>query len=216
MRTAFLAACVLSMAALALLASDPNLDLAVSAWFHGDGGFIGQGAAARFARSFLNVTPFAVAAVYIALYAAKRWNVWRYWAPSGAGLLFVLLTFAIGPGLIVNLGLKDHAHRPRPVHVTEFGGTDEFRPWNRFDGACDRNCSFPSGEGSEGFWMIAPALEAPGPLRGPLVAGAALYGVVTSVLRMAFGGHFLSDVVAACLIMLLVIAAGVRLRRGAA
>ena len=204
------------MAILALLAADPAIDLAVSAWFHGDNGFIGQGALARVARSFLNVTPFVVAGLYIVLYAAKRWNVWRGWAPSGAGVLFVLLTFAIGPGLIVNLGLKDHAGRPRPVHVTEFGGSDAFRPWNRFDGVCPKNCSFPSGEGAEGFWMIAPALEAPGPWQGPLVAGAALYGVVTSVLRMAFGGHFLSDVVAAALIMLLVIAAGVRLRRGAA
>ncbi len=216
MKTAFLLACVLSIALLSLLAADPSLDLAVSAWFHGETGFIGEGAGARFARSFLNVTPFVVAAAYIALYAANRWNLWRGWAPTGAGLLFVLLTFAIGPGLIVNLGLKDHAGRPRPTHVTEFGGPDQFRPWNRFDGVCPKNCSFPSGEGSEGFWMIAPALEAPGPLRAPLVAGAALYGAVTSVLRMAFGGHFLSDVVAACLITLLVIAAGVRLRRGAA
>jgi membrane-associated phospholipid phosphatase len=216
MRLAFLAACVLSIAALALLAADPSLDLAVAAWFHGDNGFGGQSALARFARSFLNVTPFVVAALYVALYAAKRMNAWRWWAPSGAGLAFVLLTFAIGPGLIVNLGLKDHAGRPRPTHVTEFGGTDEFRPWNRFDGVCPKNCSFPSGEGAEGFWMIAPALEAPGPWQGPLVAGAALYGAVTSVLRMAFGGHFLSDVVAACLIMLLVIGLGVRLRRGPA
>ena len=216
MKTAFLLACILSITLLAWLAADPSIDLAVSAWFHGEAGFIGEGSGARFARSFLNVTPFVVAAAYIALYAAKRRNLWSGWAPTGAGLLFVLLTFAIGPGLIVNLSLKDHAGRPRPVHVTEFGGPDQFRPWNRFDGVCPKNCSFPSGEGSEGFWMIAPALEAPGPLRASLVAGAALYGVVTSVLRMAFGGHFLSDVVAACLIVLLVIAAGVRLRRGAA
>jgi len=98
--------------------------------------------------------------------------------------------------------------------VTEFGGPDAFMPWNRFDGACARNCAFASGEASEGFWMIAPALEVPGPWRVAAVAGAAAFGAATSVLRMAFGGHFLSDVVAGGLISLLVIAAAWRLREG--
>ena len=163
------------------------------------------------------MTPFVVAAAYIALYAAKRWNFYRLAAtPTGAGLLFVLLTFAIGPGLIVNLGLKDHAGRPRPQCMSRNSAAPTNSARGTVSTACAPKLLVSSGEGSEGFWMIAPALEAPGPLRAPLVAGAALYGVVTSVLRMAFGGHFLSDVVAACLIMLLVIAAGVRLRRGAA
>ena len=29
-------------------------------------------------------------------------------------MIFLIATIAIGPGLIVNLGLKDHWHRPRP------------------------------------------------------------------------------------------------------
>jgi lipid A 4'-phosphatase len=216
MKTAFLLSCALSIAVLAWLAADPGIDLAIAAWFHGQDGFSGQDEAARFARSFFNVFPFVVAGVYLLLYLAKRRGVWRFWAPSGAGVIFVIATFAMGPGVIVNLGFKDHAHRPRPVHVTQFGGADEFKPWNRFDGACVTNCSFASGEASEGFWMIAPALEAPAPLRGPLVAGAVLYGAATSWLRMAFGGHFLSDVVAGELISVLVIAAGARLRDRAA
>jgi len=216
MKTAFLLTCVLSIATLALLAARPDLDLAMAAWFHGADGFIGQGQAAKFWRSFFNVTPFVVAGIYLALYGAKRLGFWRGWAPSGAGVLIVIATFAIGPGVIVNLGLKDHAHRPRPVHVTQFGGPDAFTPWNRFDGACAKNCSFASGEASEGFWMIAPALEVPGPWRGAAVAGAVLFGAAASVLRMAFGGHFLSDVVAGGLISLLVIAAARRLREGAA
>ena len=44
-------------------------------------------------------------------------------------MIFLIATIAIGPGLIVNLGFKDHWHRPRPVHTQEFGGPDEFRPW---------------------------------------------------------------------------------------
>ena len=216
MKTAFLLACVLGIATLALLAARPDLDLAIAAWFHGSDGFIGQGEGAKAWRSFFNVTPFVVAGLYLALYGAKRIGFWRGWAPTGAGVLVVVATFAIGPGLIVNLGLKDHAHRPRPVHVTQFGGPDAFTPWNRFDGACAKNCAFASGEAAEGFWMIAPALEVPAPWRAAAVAGAVAFGAATGALRMAFGGHFLSDVVAGGLISLLVIAAAWRLRARAA
>ena len=210
MKTAFLAFSVAAIATLALLAASPDLDLALAAWFHGTDGFIGTAPLARFARNFLNVVPFGIIATYVGLFLAKRGGFWRGWAPTGAATLFLVATMALGPGLIVNLGLKGHAHRPRPVHVTQFGGPDEFKPWNRFDGACGKNCAFASGEASEGFWMVAPALEVPPPFRGWAVAGAALYGTIVSVLRMAFGGHFLSDVVAGALISVAVIAGWLR------
>jgi lipid A 4'-phosphatase len=141
-----------------------------------------------------------------ALARAIRWfGATLRWAPDGRSVVFLIATIAIGSGLIVNLGLKDHAHRPRPVHVVEFGGQDEFRPWDRFDGACRKNCSFVSGEAASGFWMVAPALLAPPPWRAPAVAGALVFGAAASVLRMAFGGHFLSDVLLGGLISLLVI-----------
>jgi len=60
-------------------------------------------------------------------------------------------------------------------------------------------------EAASGFWMVAPALLAPPPWRAPAVAGALVFGAATSVLRMAFGGHFLSDVLVGGLISLLVI-----------
>jgi membrane-associated phospholipid phosphatase len=132
---------------------------------------------------------------------------WRLPAPSCRALLFLAASLIVGSGLIVNLGLKDHSHRPRPVHVIEFGGGDEFRPWYRFDGACKKNCAFASGEAASGAWMLAPALLAPPPLQGVAVAGAVLYAVVTSVLRIAFGGHFLSDVLVGGLLSALVVMA---------
>ena len=101
--------------------------------------------------------------------------------------------------------MKDHLHRPRPIHVREFGGHDEFRPWYRFDGACRKNCGFASGEASSAFWMVAPALLAPPPFRAPAIAAALAFGVAASALRMAFGGHFLSDVLFGGLISLIVV-----------
>jgi argininosuccinate synthase len=152
------------------------------------------------------------AAVGGALAAAiRRFGAHLRWAPDGRSVAFLIVTIAVGSGLIVNLGLKDHTHRPRPVHVVEFGGKDEFRPWYRFDGACRKNCSFVSGEAASGFWMVAPAMLAPPPWRAPAVAGALVFGAAASLLRMAFGGHFLSDVLFGAAISLLVILAAWRL-----
>jgi membrane-associated PAP2 superfamily phosphatase len=112
---------------------------------------------------------------------------------------------ALGPGLLVNGILKDHSHRPRPVRVREFGGSAAFRPWYRFDGACARNCSFASGEVSGAFWTTAPAMLAPPWIRGTAIVAALVFGTADSLLRLAFGGHFLSDALLAALFTLIII-----------
>ena len=48
--------------------------------------------------------------------------------------------------------------------------------------------------------MLAPASLAPLPWRGAAIAGAVVFGSLVGLLRMAVGGHFLSDVVFAALI----------------
>ena len=184
----------------------PQLDLAVAAAFYTpENGFVGLTAWGRFGRQVGNVTPFLVLAAMIIAYGLKRfgWNVPL--APSFKTVAFVTLTMIAGPLLVVNLGMKDHLHRPRPVQVTQFGGKWEFKPFYRFDGECPKNCAFPSGEASEAFWMVAPAMVAPPQWRAPAVVGALIFGAATSALRMAFGGHFFSDVIIAGLITLLLI-----------
>ncbi len=196
---------------LALFALWPGVDLFVAHVFYDRGGFAGRDGLERFGRDFFRIAPFVVLAAYVALYALRRAGVTVFWAPTGLGVIFLIATIAIGPGLVVNVGLKDHAHRPRPVHVVEFGGTDQFRPWYRFDGACKANCSFVSGEAATGFWMTAPALLLPPPARAPALAAAFLFGVGASLLRIAFGGHFLSDALLGGLITLWIIAVARRL-----
>jgi lipid A 4'-phosphatase len=205
MRLTLLALLALTCVAAIVFALWPQIDLAVARYFYDGGGFIGRTEFERFARAFFNVVPFVVLAAFGALYGLRRYGVATPYAPSSRALIFLIATMAIGPGLIVNLGLKDHAHRPRPIQTQEFGGTFEFRPWYRFDGGCKHNCSFVSGEASEGFWMVAPALLAPPPWRGPAIAAAMIFGAAASLLRMAFGGHYLSDVILAALITLLLI-----------
>ena len=78
-------------------------------------------------------------------------------------------------------------------------------PWWDPRGSCGRNCSFFSGEGATAFWTYAPAaLTPPHGGRWPM-RRRPLFGIVTCVLRMAFGGHFFTDVAAAGLVTFLVI-----------
>jgi lipid A 4'-phosphatase len=183
----------------------PGVDLAVSHRFYDGGGFSGHDAPARFGRDFFRVTPFVVLALYAALWLAKRKGARLGWAPSGKAVIFLIATIAIGPGLIINLGLKDHWHRPRPYQTQEFGGPDPFRPWYEDDGLCKKNCSFVSGEASTGFWMVAPASVLPPPWRAPAMAAAFAFAIGASLLRMAFGGHYLRDVLLGGLVTLIVI-----------
>jgi membrane-associated phospholipid phosphatase len=203
-----LAALVLALVGVGVLfALWPGLDLGATRFVYDHGGLWGGSERVRDARDVLRLAPFWLLGLLAAFWLAKRLMWPNLVAPSGAALAFLIASLVIGSGLIVNLGLKDHSHRPRPVHVTEFGGDEAFRPWYRFDGACKRNCSFASGEAASGFWTLAPALLVPPPLRAVAVAGAILYGVVTSALRVLVGGHFLSDVLFGGLISSLVVVA---------
>jgi membrane-associated PAP2 superfamily phosphatase len=124
---------------------------------------------------------------------------------SGRAIVFLLVTLVLSAGILTNLGFKSYWGRPRPVAVTQFNGDMQFVPWWDPRGACGRNCSFFSGEGATAFWTYAPAALTPPAWRPLAYAAATLFGVITSALRMAFGGHFFSDVAAAGLVTFLVI-----------
>jgi lipid A 4'-phosphatase len=206
----------LTLLTLGVFAIWPDLDLRVAHYFYDGAGFAGSDALARFGRDFFRVTPFVVLAAFAALWLAKRRGVALGWAPSGRAVIFLIATIAIGPGLIVNLGLKDHWRRPRPVQTEDFNGPSPFRPWYETNGECKKNCSFVSGEAATGFWMVAPASVLPPPWRAPAIVAAFAFGVGASLLRLAFGGHYLSDVLLGGLITLIVIEIARRLlwRRG--
>jgi len=114
---------------------------------------------------------------------------------EGRAALFLIVTLALGPGIITNVMLKDHWGRSRPIDVQQFGGADTFTPWWDPRGVCPNNCSFVAGEPSGAFWTLAPAALAPLELQ-PLAFGTALlFGVGVGMLRIGGGGHFFSDVV---------------------
>ena len=122
----------------------------------------------------------------------------------GRAAVLLLLTLALGPGILANVVLKDHWGRIRPIDVAEFGGSGRFTPWWDPRSACSANCSFIAGEPSGAFSTLAPAALAP-PQWRPLAYGAALvFGAEIGVLRMAAGAHFFTDVAFAGVFMFLV------------
>ena len=123
----------------------------------------------------------------------------------GRAALFIVVTLALGPGILTNTLLKDHWGRARPIDVTEFGGTDRFTPWWDPRGPCPNNCSFIAGEPSGAFWTLAPASLAPPQWRPLAYGGAFAFGAAIGVLRIGAGGHFFTDVVFAGVFMYLVV-----------
>lgn len=120
---------------------------------------------------------------------------------------FVVALYALGPGLLVEEGLKSHWGRARPDTVAEFGGASLFTPpWLPAD-QCLKNCSFVSGEAAGGM-ALALSLglillwwrgRLPRGLWRGLTAVAVLLPLVVSAQRVMAGRHFLSDVLFAFL-----------------
>ncbi|MCZ7909957.1 phosphatase PAP2 family protein [Agrobacterium leguminum] len=118
---------------------------------------------------------------------------WRVWA-------FLCGPVILCAGLLVNGVLKATIGRARPFSVTEFGGQQLFTPPFQYSAQCYSNCSFSSGETAliASFFLplcvlVWPRLQR----RGRLVTGSIAAGMIVlmSGLRIAAGGHFLSDVV---------------------
>ncbi|WP_010582770.1 phosphatase PAP2 family protein [Schlesneria paludicola] len=120
------------------------------------------------------------------------------------GGLFLLLLLAIGPGLLVNTGLKMMWGRPRPLQCQDFGGEFAFHlvgDWSTYDLP---NSSFPSGHASIAFFLMGPAFiinPKQTRMRRYWLLGGLSYGLAMGVTRVLQGGHFLSDVLWAGIIV---------------
>nr|WP_319391502.1 phosphatase PAP2 family protein [uncultured Cohaesibacter sp.] len=112
-------------------------------------------------------------------------------------LLYLAVTALLGPGLLVNILLKANWGRARPVQTDLFGGTWPYSEVWVVTDHCQSNCSFVSGEASMAFWLVGLVLILPlGWRKGGALVLATL-GLLVSLNRIAFGGHFLSDVLLA-------------------
>jgi lipid A 4'-phosphatase len=124
---------------------------------------------------------------------------------SGCAAVFLVATLALAPGLMVNVLLKDHWGRPRPIDVTQFGGEKHFVAWWDPRGECPSNCSFVSGDVAGAFWTIAPAALAPPQWRALAYGAALALGTGMAAIRVMAGAHFVSDTVFAGVFTFLII-----------
>lgn len=124
---------------------------------------------------------------------------------SGRAVVFLIATLALAPGLMVNVVLKDHWGRPRPIDVAQFGGDQKFMAWWDPRGACPSNCSFVSGDVAGAFWTIAPAALAPPQWRALAYGAALALGTGMAIIRVMAGGHFVSDTIFAGVFTFLII-----------
>ncbi|CAK8711899.1 PAP2 superfamily protein [Candidatus Electronema halotolerans] len=132
----------------------------------------------------------AALAVLLAGFWMRKYAAWRKEA------LFILLLLALGPGLLINVLLKEEFGRARPREIVEFGGSEQFTPFWR-PGTAGTNSSFPSGHAAIAFAALAPWFV----LREKQRRTAALFlllgllfGTCVGVARMLQGAHFFSDI----------------------
>lgn len=172
----------------------PRIDLELAALFHGPDGFSPG-------RKGLNGVFYWIGdrgaeLVFLALTLAMLGGILRFGrlAAWRMRLVFLWLSLFIGPGVVVNLVLKEEVDRPRPSQLVQFGGQQEFRP--AFDWGAPRadGHSFVSGHASFAFWLMALAWADPRRRRAWLI-GAGAFGAAMGWSRMDSGQHFLSDVV---------------------
>ena len=158
---------------------------------------------------FRQTNDVLIVVIVVALIASVAVKIARPDRPSPVPpnvTVFLLSTLVLGPLLLVNVVLKEHWGRPRPIQVDLFGGDAPYVEVWRITDWCAGNCSFVSGEASSAIWLVAVALVLPRAIRIPAVVVAAVYALLLSLNRIAFGGHFLSDVLISFALTLLVIA----------
>lgn len=137
---------------------------------------------------------FVALVLWVVVSVRRRGRRWRL------PLAFFVLAGAMGPGLVVNAGFKDHWQRARPYQVEHFGGTQQFTRAGVITDQCDNNCSFVSGHVACGFFLASLALV----MRRKMLwlSIGSLCGLLVGFARIADSAHWLSDVLWACPITL--------------
>lgn len=206
-RTGLIAALAVAVVIGLLFGIFPQLDLAISRFFHqsiNPGFALPTPGRELFRDAFMWIVAALVAPAFIAVALKLILPRSRMIVPARAAL-FLIVTLAVAPGLLTNVILKDYWGRPRPYAVTEFGGKEPFVPWWDPRGGCRVNCSFVAGEPSGAFWTFAPAALAPPAWRALAYGAVVAFGLANGVMRIAFGAHFFSDVVFAGVFTFLVV-----------
>lgn len=182
------------MACLLLFVSIPDIDIMVSSWFYQGGEFKWKHQPIVWAIYMLFAKLHFVILLAGLLYLGSFFNDRSAQRQRRKRQVrFLLLVLLMGPGVVVNILLKDNSfNRPRPVHIEQFGGESIFKPILVYSDQCSNNCSFVSGHAALGFYFICLAWALNRPRWFYVGLGM---GTVLAAVRLIQGGHFLSDVI---------------------
>ncbi|MFL6513404.1 MAG: glycosyltransferase family 39 protein [Chthoniobacterales bacterium] len=199
-RTGLLIALAVAVCTGAVFAIYPQLDLQIARIFFNNntGRFVlAPVGAAEFVRRASMWIAWACAMPAMIAPLIKLFRPRKPLIVPGRAVIFLVSTILLTAVVLPNLLFKEYWGRPRPATTVEFNGAHRFKPWWDPRGTNPHNGSFFSGEAATAFWTYAPAALAPAPLRPVAFLAATLFGLATGILRMAFGAHYASDVIAA-------------------
>jgi lipid A 4'-phosphatase len=210
-RTGLIIALVIAVVGGLLFGLFPGLDLAISRHFHDYIDTSKHTFALRVYPPLMNVRNVGLWIGTILVAPAVASLIVKFILPqrkmvvSGRAVVFLISTLALAPGLLVNVGLKEHWNRPRPIDVRQLGGDETFVAWWDPRGDCASNCSFVSGDVAGAAWTFAPAALAPPQWRALAYGAAFALTVGMGAVRVMAGAHFVSDVLFAAVFTFLIV-----------
>ncbi len=181
----------------------PALDLAAAGLFAGPGKVLDSGQWPWVVWINAQIPTVFRGMIFVALVGWLVSTFTRYGKAWRLHFALFTLAGALGPGAVVNLVFKDQWQRARPYQVVEFGGTQQFTRAAVITDQCDNNCSFVSGHVACGFFFAGLMLVQP-TRRYRWAAVGSVAGLAIGFARMADTAHWLSDVLWAYPITLLV------------
>ena len=197
---------VLSGLSLILLIVYPDLDIKFSEFFYSSSaGFIYQ--KNPIVLFVFQATPIATKIFLVICLSYILFNLIQNKGLKKTILsstFYLVITIAVGPGLIVNYILKDHFGRARPSQIAYFHGTKEFAPAFSISNQCNTNCSFSSGHAAISYYYTSLAYIVSSIYFIRIYSSFIIFGSIVGFTRILMGGHFLSDVIASCFIILII------------
>lgn len=169
----------------------PTIDLKVSHWYFTNNTFIYDNEPiVRFVYHVFAKIHLLYLVIFLIAIAVLSWKKRPHIRKH---FIFLTLCLVLGPGVMVNIILKDNSlGRPRPIQIQEFNGKEVFTPAFHHAGTCPKNCSFVSGHASIGFFLMTLAWIRQRKIW--IIYGITL-GAIIGFSRILQGGHFLSDII---------------------
>lgn len=183
---------------------DPNFDIIISNFFYifEEGFFwkhsyVAQGLSIIVPIGFkLLIVACILNLIYILI---KTKNIKQVFL---SGAFFILISASIGPGLIVNLVLRENFGRAMPIELKTFNGDKEFTRAFVISDQSQDNCSFSSDHAAMGFFFIIISYLFNGIRAEKAYKIILMFAILVGFCRVALGSSFASDVTTSAMIIL--------------